>query len=61
MFVVFVIVERTSSKLLFLYTQKQGEMREIEAIHGGPIIARKQEWLVFAAGKLDRFACRGIP
>jgi len=60
MFVVFVIVERTS-KLLFLYAQKQGEMREIEAIHGGPIIARKQERLVFAAGKLDRFACRGIP
>lgn len=56
----FVIVERTS-KLLFLCAQKQGEMREMEAIHGGLIIARKQERLVFAAGKLDRFACRGIP
>lgn len=52
--------ERTS-KLLFLSAQKQGEMREMEAIHGGLIIARKQERLVFAAGKLDRFACRGIP
>jgi hypothetical protein len=33
----------------------------MEAIYGGPIIARKQAALVFAAGKLDRFACRGIP
>lgn len=56
----FVIVERTS-KLLFLRVQTRGEMREMEAIYGGPIIARKQERLVFAAGKLDRFACRGIP
>lgn len=36
-------------------------MWEMEAIHGELIIARKQERLVFAAGKLDRFACRGIP
>lgn len=46
-------------KLLF-HTTCKNRRYAVVPIHGGPIIARKHERLVFASGKLDRVSFVGI-